>query len=830
MREYFFHLSFELYPLRSAQDSTSTSTSTFTPSAGTDIFTTELPVHRGGRVEWSGGLVKRVRGVGVSNAVSNAVASNAAASSSEPPARPTTTRRRSQRTRLSFSNHHDSPVPVGKPTTKSGHKRTQSFAAHEDWRFDTISILSIDMLPSNSDDTSQPHANPLKHAATFSGLATKGKFIPSDPKNTEVGWGIVHLFRDGDKAPGLYDEAGGAHEPFIEQNCTTLCILAVPSYMTPSDFLGFVGEQTREEVSHFRLIRTSRANKYMVLMKFREASQARAWKKEWNGKTFNSMEPEYCHVVFVKSINFQDGDSSTRDPSSYPDLTNDPFTPAASKEPTAPLPSAPSASPSAESANTSLASSLTTKPHAPPTPALVELPTCPVCLERMDETTGLLTILCQHVFHCACLEKWRGSGCPVCRYTQNDALTSHRGLDGDAPENNCKECGATENLWICVICGNIGCGRYDEAHAFAHYESTKHTYAMDVATQHVWDYAGDGYVHRLIQNKADGKLVDLPASTHQTFGAASMTGYANDTVPREKLDNMGMEYAYLLTSQLESQRAYFEEQLAKATDKSSKAAAAAEEATRKAAALAQEFKALELQHSEVVTTMASLEKESARNMQKATSAADLARTLTKQYKEEKTVNDSLLTRIKHLEKVAADAEARVKALDAQKADLEEQNHDLTMFISGAQKIKEMQANEVFGLQEGEIEAGTIEVGKKRKGKGKKKVAAGGRSQQDVDATNGSKANGPQAQEVCKIDAIEDDKALFALWDRQIAQAQSTRSAQRYRNPYRRRLDKSTPIDDNMPGSPQQPPPHSTKEDLSLHTQPAIPDLSSLLQR
>lgn len=676
MPAYFFHVRFELYPSRSSPDST------FTPPAATDIFGGDLPAHRSG--DWAS----------LGTRTSRAWDRGTLAGSRDRPLAPSS--RFSPRTRRSLSNRLDSPVPVVKPATaRTGRSRKES-VGQRDWRFDSISILSIDM-----------HAPSL--APNAGGLATKGSFIPSDPKDTDVGWGVVHLYRDGHETPGLYDEAhdgaGTTSGDASDAECTTLCILAVPAYMTPSDFLGFMGEQTREDVSHFRLVRTSRANKYMVLMKFRNAAKARAWRQEWNGKAFNSMEPEYCHVVFVKSITFQNGDSTT-DPSSFPDLTNDPFAPASAKQPPiAPLP--PADTPS-----------LTAKPHAPPTPALVELPTCPVCLERMDETTGLLTILCQHVFHCACLEKWRGSGCPVCRYTQNDASSS-RALDGESPDNECSVCGSTENLWICLVCGNTGCGRYDSAHAFAHYEATSHTYAMDVATQHVWDYAGDGYVHRLIQNKADGKLVDLPASTQQSFGAAGMTGYANDTVPREKLDNMGMEYAYLLTSQLESQRAYFEEQLERAVDKAAKASSSADEATRALSSLTHKIEALTLQHAEAQKQIAQVEKEAARNAQKASSASDLARKLTKQYKEEQTVNESLLARIKHLENKADEAETRARDLEAQKRDLEEQNRDLSFFISGQAKLSEMRGDEGLGLGEGEIEGAMVEVvGGREKEKGK----------------------------------------------------------------------------------------------------------------
>jgi BRCA1-associated protein len=51
-----------------------------------------------------------------------------------------------------------------------------------------------------------------------------------------------------------------------------------------------------------------------------------------------------------------------------------------------------------------------------PIAAHTELPTCPVCLERMDESVdGVLTILCNHSFHGACLSKWGDTSCPVCR-------------------------------------------------------------------------------------------------------------------------------------------------------------------------------------------------------------------------------------------------------------------------------------------------------------------------------------------------------------------------------------------------------------------------------
>lgn len=174
------------------------------------------------------------------------------------------------------------------------------------------------------------------------GPRTKGRYVPLDKKVTDSVWGIVHLYRDVQESPYLagneidYPDhvtgsaaatrrlgeqqassqqhaagaastestgrtaAGASAYPFpviasssaqsSEEDCTTLCILAVPSYYGPTDFLGFVGEKTTEIVNHFRMIRTARPNRYMVLMKFRSARKAKEWQQQWNGKVFSDME------------------------------------------------------------------------------------------------------------------------------------------------------------------------------------------------------------------------------------------------------------------------------------------------------------------------------------------------------------------------------------------------------------------------------------------------------------------------------------------------------------------------------------------------------------
>ena len=340
----------------------------------------------------------------------------------------------------------------------------------------------------------------------------------------------------------------------------------------------------------------------------------------------------------------------------------------------------------------------------------------------MDDTTGLLTILCQHVFHCACLSKWKDSSCPVCRYTQSSrpSATAGGGSGGggedEEEEASCITCGATQNLWICLICGNVGCGRYDDAHAFEHYKATSHCYAMDIQSQRVWDYASDGYVHRLIQNKSDGKLVELPSSNNYSPyypDGGGGGGGGGELIPSAKLEDIGMEYTYLLTSQLESQRQYFEQKIAQAADKASSAAAAAERATAEAEAAVASLRSIQEKHDRLtLDVVPGLEKARLRAEAKALKFAETARRMEKEWEEEKRVGEGLLERVQFLDKENAERTADVD-------DLREQVRDLMFFLQARDKMEDCSDD----VQEGTVtvaEAPPAPPSKKKKGKGKAK--------------------------------------------------------------------------------------------------------------
>ena len=228
---------------------------------------------------------------------------------------------------------------------------------------------------------------------------------------------------------------------------------------------------------------------------------------------------------------------------------------------------------------------------------------CAVCLEHMDldlhsgERPSILTTVCNHSFHMDCLLQWQDSPCPVCRY-------DHSGLNEALSQ--CHICATTEHNYVCLICGVISCFRgpshptssasagmgsttseedstqcrsedtaetstlpnypgLSVSHARQHYTETLHAYALDTETQHVFDFAGIGYVHRLLQNKNDGKLVEVSDPHNTTSQERSLSPGLSEAqegeVVHRKLEGFASQYYTLLKSQLEQQRIFYEGRL-----------------------------------------------------------------------------------------------------------------------------------------------------------------------------------------------------------------------------------------------------------------------------
>ncbi|XP_015121101.1 BRCA1-associated protein [Diachasma alloeum] len=354
----------------------------------------------------------------------------------------------------------------------------------------------------SSQGSSKPHSRPNSEESSSSSNQINTATVEGSPPNAssteQINFISGNPFVEVTKGIlHLYKEDELTEKHSAADRSHTICILSVPATMTCHDLLTFTAA-CHQDIQHFRILRDNSPNQYMALITMRSSAAANEFYDTFNGAPYNSLEPEVvCHMVFVSRVEVADNGMA---------LTG----------------------------------------HT-------ELPSCPVCLERMDESVdGILTILCNHTFHSSCLVKWGDISCPVCRYAQTPEPVA---------DSHCMECVAdTSNdaLWICLICGHIGCSRYHQGHAFEHYRDTHHCYAMQLENNRVWDYVGDNFVHRLLQDK-DGKMVEGGQESTKGEGAAV----------DEKVDAVQLEFTYLLTSQLETQRQYFEDRLNRIEQRSS---------------------------------------------------------------------------------------------------------------------------------------------------------------------------------------------------------------------------------------------------------------------
>jgi len=221
-------------------------------------------------------------------------------------------------------------------------------------------------------------------------------------------------------------------------------------------------------------------------------------------------------------------------------------------------------------------------------------------------------------------------------------------------------------------------------------------YALELETQRVWDYAGDGYVHRLIQNKADGKLVELPsASMSSSLGSSANTSRtlgpsASDNLTAEKIEAIGIEYSYLLTSQLDSQREYYEKEMAQQReDFAESQSRLVEEADARVQELGGEAKREQ--------------RERQRLEKKAEQSIALVRQLQKELREERAVNEGIMQNLTAVQTKLASAEKERGNYDGKVADLEEQLRDLMFFLEAKDKID--QGDEGFA----EAAGGSVEI-------------------------------------------------------------------------------------------------------------------------
>ncbi|MQL75109.1 hypothetical protein Taro_007461 [Colocasia esculenta] len=206
------------------------------------------------------------------------------------------------------------------------------------------------------------HHHPVVASSPSSSSSPLTAAAAANPSpSVQVCRGIAHLFRNASPPPtSSYTTSSSSshdqhhHLPSLPAGRGTLLfLLAVPSRLSPEDFLHFCCWSYSERLSEVWVIRNDAVEeRYCMLIQFDEQKAADSFYLELNGWRFPSEEAEVCHILFLSSVEYTE--------------------------------------------STEVAGS--------PPAGYTELPTCPVCLEKLPgvpdfrflQTSGLFVYrLCQ---------------------------------------------------------------------------------------------------------------------------------------------------------------------------------------------------------------------------------------------------------------------------------------------------------------------------------------------------------------------------------------------------------------------------------------------------
>ena len=497
----------------------------------------------------------------------------------------------------------------------------------------------------------------------------------SSTKKAQRTKGRLRLFRvSGDRTRSDEDERDD--EKATKTKTKIVCVPFVPRTFSTSDICRYF-QSCLETVLEFRIVCAEEAGiertHDAVIIAFRNEDSAEEFVQNFNLQKFSELNGEdICKCLFVKRVSYgeEEGSSSLGDDVVSADM--------------------------------------------------VELPSsCPVCLDRLDsDVSGILTTSCGHSFHSGCVQNGVSGACPVCRFS-SDAMDEK--INGRrANETKCESCECTNSLWSCLICGAVGCGRYENRHAVAHWTESGHCYSLEIGTGRVWDYSRDQFVHRLIQGKHG--LVELTpneknnnnGSNNQSSSSFSSSssrlaqnnnrvvegpgggegGYQEDPELSEalvasKLDNVANEYDRLLISQLEGQRQHYEKLLLDVS-------ADKDEALKRVSVVSEQATKLR-----VATKRASeAEKRLIRLEEENTFLSQLNEQLLADANAARDDKTKLTTKSKENEKI--------KALEDKIVELEQMNRDLMFFLESKDAIQNSKGTEM-DARFGQIELGEKEV-------------------------------------------------------------------------------------------------------------------------